>query len=49
MGRTRPRQTWRSPRDFYYYNETLPLFLLSLFAKNEKPNLRDSLPAIKGD
>jgi hypothetical protein len=24
---------------YYYYNESLPLFLLNLFAKNERPNL----------
>ena len=23
----------------YYYNDTIPLFLLALFAKNEKANL----------
>jgi hypothetical protein len=24
---------------YYYHNESLPLFLLNVFAKNEKPNL----------
>jgi len=24
---------------YYYYNETLPVFLLTVFAKNEKDNL----------
>ncbi|MCH8896529.1 MAG: type II toxin-antitoxin system RelE/ParE family toxin, partial [Proteobacteria bacterium] len=24
---------------YYYYNETLPIFLLTVFAKNEKDNL----------
>ena len=24
---------------YYYFNDTMPLFLLALFAKNEKANL----------
>ncbi len=27
---------------YYYFNETMPLFLLALFAKNEKDNLSES-------
>ena len=39
MGDSRKRQVRRRAGDYYYHNESIPLYALDIYAKDQKANL----------